>query len=515
MDSIVLIMSTEDQNRCVVTVKKGVDVDAMMEEIVSPGGTTDYVPKRTVEMYNEKPDSERNFDVVLTREEADLLRQDPRIVDVRYGSKEENGIVLKHNVLDISRTYRRSTTQTNADYAWAIPACINAVNPFSGATTNPLSYQHPYTAIGDGVDVVIQDSGIEVGHPEWKSLDGSVDRLKQIDWPSSSGYTGIYTQGGQHYTDQYGHGTHCAGTTAGRRYGWARAADIYAIKIFDTDAFGVSASFNMIRGWHNNKTNGRPTIVNMSWGYFNLYTNISGGNYRGTPWTGTSAVSAYGMLNSVYNFDSTYGAYVHPIRVASVDADIQSCIDAGIVLVGAAGNDAHKIDVPGGQDYNNYFTTSTGSTRYYHQGSTPIAIDGVITVGAIQGSNNEYKSAFSNCGPGVTVYAPGEAVQSAMPNGATLSSGAVSHPDDPAYLIKKIQGTSMASPQVCGVLACLLSSRKYYTGYDCANWLAGTSTKNRLSDSGTTDYTDVLSLLGSENRYLRAPWASPNPLTIT
>lgn len=508
-------MSTEDQNRCVVTVKKGVDVDALMEEITSHGSTTDYVPERAVEMFNEKADSERNFDVVLTREEAELLRQDPRIVDVRYGSKAENGIILRHNVLDISRTYYRSTTQSSTHYAWAIPACINSANPFSGSTATPLNYQHPYTAVGEGVDVVIQDSGIEVGHPEWKSLDGTVDRLQQIDWPSASGYTGIYTQGGQHYTDQYGHGTHCAGTTAGRRFGWARASDIYAIKIFDTDAFGVSASFNMIRGWHNNKTNGRPTVVNMSWGYFNLYTNIVSGVYRGTPWTDTVANSAYGMLNSVYNFDSTYGAYVHPVRVASVDADIQSCIDAGIVLVGAAGNDAHKIDVVGGLDYDNRFTVSTGQTRYYHRGSTPTGIDGVVTVGAIQGANTEYKSAFSNCGPGVTLYAPGEAVQSAMPNGATLSSGAVAHPDDPTYLIKKIQGTSMASPQVCGVLACLLSSRRHYNAYDCINWLAGTTTKNRLSDSGTTDYTDVLSLLGSENRYLRAPWSSPNPLLIS
>jgi hypothetical protein len=32
-------MITEDQNRCVVTVNKGVDVDALVEEITSSGGT--------------------------------------------------------------------------------------------------------------------------------------------------------------------------------------------------------------------------------------------------------------------------------------------------------------------------------------------------------------------------------------------------------------------------------------------------------------------------------------------
>ena len=90
-------MSTEDQNRCVVTVHKGVDVDALMEEITSLGGTTPHVPQRTVEMWNEKQDSLYNFDVVLTRDEAEILKQDPRIIDVRYGSKEENGINERAN----------------------------------------------------------------------------------------------------------------------------------------------------------------------------------------------------------------------------------------------------------------------------------------------------------------------------------------------------------------------------------------------------------------------------------
>jgi subtilisin family serine protease len=287
-------MSTEDQNRCVVTVNKDVDVDALMEEITSSGGTTPYIPQRTVEMWNEKQESLYNFDVVLTKAEAEILKQDPRIIDVRYGSKEENGIFLQRNVLDASRTYSRTTAQNNSHYAWAIPACTNTVNPFS---TLNLSYQHAYTAIGENVDVIIQDSGIQVDHPEWLAQDGVTSRLQQINWPASTGLSGTYTQGPNHYTDTYGHGTHCAGTAAGRRYGWARAANIYAIKIFDTDAFGISASFNMMRLWHNLKTNKNPTVVNMSWGYYQTYQNIVGGNYRGTAWTATTPQSIYGMMS--------------------------------------------------------------------------------------------------------------------------------------------------------------------------------------------------------------------------
>jgi subtilisin family serine protease len=505
-------MSTEDQNRCVVTVNKGVDVDALMEEITSLGGTTPHIPQRTVEMWNEKQDSLYNFDVVLTRAEAETLKQDPRIIDVRYGSKEENGIFLRRNVLDTSRNYSRSTSQNNSHYAWAIPSCMNTVNPF---TSLNLSYQHAYTAIGENVDVIIQDSGIQVGHPEWLAQDGVTSRLQQINWPTESGLSGTYTQGPSHYTDTYGHGTHCAGTSAGRRFGWARAANIYAIKIFDTDAFGTSASFNMMRAWHNLKTNTNPTIVNMSWGYFQTYQNIVGGNYRGTAWTATTAQSAYGMIESVYNFDSNSGTYSHPIRLSSVDADISACIDAGMILVAAAGNDTHKQDISTGLDYNNYYTTSGASTRYYHRGSTPNGPTGVISVGAIRAALTENKSAFSTCGPGITVYAPGEAVQSAMPISATLGSGAVTHPDNASFYIKKIQGTSMAAPQVTGVLACLLGSRRHYNAADCIQWLSTTgSTANRITDTGGS-YTDQTSLQGSPNRYLKWPFTGNQPLTIT
>ncbi len=500
-------MSTEDQNRCVVTVKAGVDIDLLMEEITSLGSNSPFVPQRSVEMWNEKNDSKYNFDVVLTRQEAEILKQDPRIIDVRYGSKEENGIFLRRNVLDASRTYSRSTAQNNAHYAWAIPSCINESNPF---TTLNLTYQHPYTAVGRNVDVVIQDSGIEVGHPEWIAQNGTTNRLNQINWPVAAGLSGTYTQGPQHYTDTYGHGTHCAGTAAGRRYGWAREANIYAIKIFDTDAFGISASFNLIRFWHNLKVIKNPTIVNMSWGYFNYYQGITGGNYRGTAWTDTVAKPEYGMMQTVYNNDN--GIYTHPVRVSSVDADIAACIEDGIILVAAAGNDTHKMDVPGGLDYDNYYTTSA-STRYYHRGSTPNGPSGVISVGAIRASNSEYKSNFSTCGPGITVYAPGEAVQSAMPLTAELGSGSVSHPDNNAFYIKKIQGTSMAAPQVTGVLACLLESRRHYTAYDCIGWLESTTTKNRLLDTGG-GYSDTQSLQSSPNRYLRWPFNSQYPLIV-
>ena len=62
--------------------------------------------------------------------------------------------------------------------------------------------------------------------------------------------------------------------------------------------------------------------------------------------------------------------YKTPNRVASVDADVDEMIDAGIHICIASGNSYYYIDNANGQDYNNY-VTFFGSNRYYHRGSSP------------------------------------------------------------------------------------------------------------------------------------------------
>ncbi len=508
-------MSTEDQNRAVVTVKKGADVDALMQELCSTGSTNEHVPARKVEMYNEKNDSKRNFDVVLTKEEAELLKNDPRIVDVRYGSKQENGISPRPFRVEDTKQYNKVTTQSSDHYNWGIPACTSDTDPFGAGTF--LNYAHSWNLDGTGVDVVIQDSGIDTTHPEWLNHAGTASRFQSIDWPSAAGLSGTYTQPVGHYTDVDGHGTHCAGTVAGRLYGWARGANIYAITIIDNpgNTYGVSASFNLIRGWHNNKGTGRPTVVNMSWGYFGYYSSIVSGNYRGTPWTGVTVDSAYGMIAGPYNFDSSAGLYYHPIRVSSVDADIEDCIDDGIILVGAAGNDQHKMDIIGGLDYNNYFVNGFGN-RYYHRGATPNGSAGVVSVGSVRLAIGERKAPYSTTGPGVQIYAPGDSIQSAVPASSNFATAysAVNYPGNSAFKAAKVSGTSMAAPQVAGVLACLVGSRTAYTGADCVRWIERKGILNRMTEVGS-GYTDSFSFQTGPNRYLRQPFTSQTPLRVS
>jgi subtilisin family serine protease len=507
-----------EEKRAVVTLHKGVNAEEFLDNMTTTFGS-DAIPSRAVTLHNEKPDSISNFDFVLTQAEAETLKNDPRVRDVRWGSKLENGFVPMHSVTEPARNHNRDNTVDNTDYPWAFAECTSPTSRYGGGTT--FNFAHTYNLDGTGVDCVIQDSGIEVGHPEWKTRDGSTSRLKQIDWPSAAGLSGTYTQGGQHYTDQYGHGTHCASTTAGKLYGWANNADIYAIKIFDTDAFGVSASFNLIRGWHNLKGTGRPTVVNMSWGYFGEYTNINGGNWRGTPWSGNTMRTDYGMIQAG-NLNNSLTAYTHGVRVTSVDSDIEDCIADGVILVAAAGNDYHKQDVVGGDDYNNYFVSTLFGNRYYHRGSTPSSSANVVSVGAIDyqyTGGQERQTNFSTTGPRTDIYAPGYAIQAAIPTGATLSSNTAQHPDDSNYLIRKLQGTSMASPQVAGIIATILQARPHYTQQDALDWLAETAASGRLTDPTTgtpaTDYVNYYALQGAPNRYLQTPFTSGFPYRFT
>ena len=502
------------ENRCVVTLHKGINKADFMQEMHTAGYT----------IHNEKPESLRNFDLILTAEQAETLKTDSRIIDVRMGSKIENGGELLHN---IGRTGERTALQGfyySDKTDWGKWMSTHGTRHF---TLRPDGWVDGITASGKNVDIVVCDSGILADHPEWKDPITGVSRLQQVDWPAEAGLSGVYTQGSQHYTDQYGHGTHCSSTAAGARFGWAPSANIYAIKIFDTDAFGTSLAINLMRLWHQNKTNDNPTIMSNSWGYFAPYINITGGNYRGTPWTGTTMQSQYGMVQSQQNND---GDYLFPVHFASVDADIQDCIDAGIIVVAAAGNDKHKVDVPGGDDYDNYWTSSVYGTRYYHRGTTPGNGD-VITVGAMNFGNgntsgwnpptNNIRSSFSNAGPGVDLYAPGSWIMGAIPVGSTIWNGYSADYRGDYYLDNNysaiaISGTSMACPQVTGVIAQLAEARRKWNHHQFKDYISQLAWSNHMKGTGNTDdYTSDQTIFDGPNKLLRAPFISTKKLTMS
>lgn len=202
-----------------------------------------------------------------------------------------------------------------------------------------------------------------------------------------------------------------------------------------------------------------------------------------------------------------------PARVAALDADLEDAIDEGIIIVGAAGNGRWKHDVPGGPDWDNTFEmanrypASVSQPYYYMRGTSPTANDDTINgdwdipnicVGAIDITSLERKVNFSDCGPGVDIYAPGSYIMSSW-----NSSGVVSFVADTrgGGNLAKISGTSMASPQVCGVLACALETYPDMTQEQAKEYIIGISKANQINDTGGGP-TDTASLQGSPNKYL-------------
>lgn len=512
-------MSTEDINKVVVTLHKGVDVDAFIEEMNSQGSVSPHVPDRIVEIHNLKEDSLRNVDFVMTKAEMEELRKDPRVLACRWGTKKENNIEVGYHTLDQNRTYTRTSSfmSGNVDMGWGVLQSNYTTNQYTSSTS--LNYQWPWTVTGKGVDFVIQDSGLQVDHPEFQDAYTGLSRVQQVNWFTLTGTPG--TMPINFYTDEDGHGTNVCGIAAGKTYGFAKESDIYVMNILGVNLSSripISQSFNLLRLWQNQKpitSTGykRPTVVNMSWGYNISVGAVLGGNYRGTNWSGGAPQNAYGVINN--------GTGIMPIVVDSVQADVDDCLDAGVILVGAAGNTSYKIDLPGGADYDNYVLyNGGGSTPYYYmRGSSPHADTRVIRVGAVALQNNpEMKTWFSCTGPGVPFYIAGDYVVGPCSTINQMSAyyPVANYPFNNSYKVAKISGTSQASPGVAGLICGLVQSRPWYDVTRIQQFFSNNAIDSRLQDSGSsTSYDNFQSLLGGPNKYIYNPWHGQLPTEIT
>jgi hypothetical protein len=192
-----------------------------------------------------------------------------------------------------------------------------------------------------------------------------------------------------------------------------------------------------------------------------------------------------------------------PARVASCDVDIQTAMSEGVLFVGAAGNGLWKHDIPGGLDWDNTFEmgvrypASVSQPYYYMRGTSPTANDTNmpnICVGAVDANAVDQKSYYSDCGPGVDIWAPGTNIISSYLSGATDSRNS-------SYYFGKINGTSMASPQVCGVLACALEVYPNMTQAAAKAYILAIAKANQLTatSGGPTDIRDIQ---GTANLFL-------------
>ena len=489
----------------VVVLNKGVDYDQFWNEIENESDTDGFVPSRRVDIVNNRDGSLRSCHYALTAEEAEILAQDSRVLSVEIPVDQREDVKIGFHTTqtgDFSKPSQSTSTfpSSGSHINWGLVRNNDQTNVYGTGLTTTSDYI--YGADGAGVDVVIHDSGLQVDHPEFTDANG-VSRVQQINWYTESGLPG--TQSPNHYRDYNGHGTHVAGIAAGKTYGWAKNARIFSLKVNGLEGSldsgtGISIydCFDVIKLWHRNKPidpllgRKRPTIVNMSWGYGSSYSGIIGGNYRGTPWTGFSADISKGMI----------GTRRSPARVSSVDVDLEELIDEGVIVCIAAGNDTHKIDVPGGIDYNNYWTSSTNGNTYYHRGSSPYSSKAII-VGALNATpkdaTTDKKAWFSNAGPGVDIFAAGDQIVSSTSTLNEFNSGgyvAAPYFLNGSYKQLNLPGTSMASPQICGIGATWLQKNLTGTPAQFKTWLLNKGSSTLYGTGLDNDYANQESQYG-------------------
>jgi hypothetical protein len=500
-----------DLKEYVVTAADYEILDDLCNDIETPGGSL-YIPDRAVEIANPRPSS-RNTHYYLTDQEAELIRQDPRVLAVEQ-LPEALGLEPTPLWTQTETTWNKSSTNTSSHKNWGLLRVAEGATRSNWGSNGTAS--QPGTVVanaaGKNVDVVIVDGLFNPAHPEYAvNADGTGgSRVNQYNWyqhnPEVTGaaagtyvytpYTGTSAEGNNN------HGAHVAGTVAGNTQGWARDATIYNLY-----PYGINPSalfiFDYIRAFHrakpvNPNTGLRtPTITNNSWGYRSLflYTDITSVTFRGTTYSGpftTSQLQNYGIITNASNQVELSARYT------ALDADIADAIADGIIVIGSAGNNYQKNDILGGTDYNNNVFYN-GGTYYYNRGVSPAAASNVICVGAASALVNDSKATFSNCGPRVDIYAPGDNIMSSF--NSTASYGGTTDPRNPSYYIGKIDGTSMASPQVCGVLACILEIYPNMTQSEALQYVTTYAKTGQITATagGVTDYTD---LQGSANRYL-------------
>ncbi len=225
---------------------------------------------------------------------------------------------------------------------------------------------------------------------------------------------------GQNY-DCNGHGTHVAGLIGAKTYGVAKKTNIMAIKVLDCDGFGQlstllnAGEYLISHAQSYNKT--RRGVINLSLG--------------GPP----SAV---------------------------LDMMIQSFVEAELVVVVAAGNDA---DTNGASpDACSYSPSRLGANNY------------VLSVGA--SDMNDNRAYYSNYGRCVTNMAPGDYIRSCWIG----SSNSATYIDS---------GTSMASPITAGAAALILGQNQGLSVQEVNNIIVQQTTPNIIlpltTNAGSSD----------------------------
>ncbi len=536
-------------------------------------------PKRGVyEMSVNEANILKNHPKVDWVEQSSLYN--PIVLEQRKYDEEFDKHIFSDRFRDATiRNLRPNTAATDStselDYTqWGLHRHQAKYNNF-GANTS-LAADSQYSLTGKNVDVVIMDTGVRWDHPEFllpgvsSFVNKNSTRVRDIiihgaseyniNWSSEglvaagsgslSNYTEARVLGSSIPTGDY-HGSHCAGTAAGNMFGAAFEANIWSIACIDRSDVGFSEpadGFDYIKVWHKNKPvnplTGRknPTVVNCSWGFRQFFNSSNTYNvtYRGSSYTKTNVDSAATAVPAVYYLSygfSTYREFTS-VKTASQSEANEVANDpdcANMIFVCAAGNSNGKQEELNGTDYSNEVTSATffynsGYDNYFNRPGTPAITnlgrdDAWIKVGSIdadrQSGSQERCSSFSDRGPAIDVWAAGSNILSPY-----AGADAFADPRDNNFYLEMISGTSMATPNVVGVIATYLESNQSADQATVRKWLyeEGSTTVSTTdyydpyTSNGTNDafyWGSTYSLKSSPRRILYNPYANNRTVTMS
>ena len=223
------------------------------------------------------------------------------------------------------------TPETEKNAPWGL-ARISHRDSLSFGTFNKYLYSEDG---GEGVDVYVIDTGTNTEH---------VDFEGRAHW-------GKTIPANDEDADGNGHGTHCSGTIAGKKYGVAKKANVIAVKVLKSNGSGTMS--DVVKGveWAVNSHNTKMAAAKKGKG-------------------------KKGFKGSAANMSLGGG------KAVTLDLAVNAAVDAGIHFAVAAGND------------------NADSCNY-----SPAAAEKAVTVGA--STLADERAYFSNYGKCNDIFAPG------------------------------------------------------------------------------------------------------------
>ena len=236
----------------------------------------------------------------------------------------------KHSV-----TEDKCSGETEKQAPWGL-ARISHRDRLNFGTFNKYLYA---ADAGEGVDAYVIDTGTNIEH---------VDFEGRAKW-------GKTVPSGDEDEDGNGHGTHCSGTVAGKKYGVAKKATVYAVKVLRSNGSGSMS--DVVKGVEFAATSHIESVKQAKDG------------------------KKKGFKGSVANMSLGGG------KTQALDAAVNAAVRSGIHFAVAAGND--------NADACNY---------------SPAAASAPVTVGA--SALDDSRAYFSNYGKCTDIFAPGLSIQS-------------------------------------------------------------------------------------------------------